>query len=82
MKPSRSFASDNNAVVHPEVLAAISRANAGHVVGYGDDPFTASAVLKLAMLYVYVQHMLNTFDSRLSSMPMELDDVENSGDRV
>jgi len=39
MKPSRSFASDNNAVVHPEVLAAISRANAGHVVGYGDDPF-------------------------------------------
>ena len=46
MKPSRSFASDNNAVVHPEVLAAISRANAGHVIGYGDDPFTASAVLK------------------------------------
>jgi threonine aldolase len=46
MKPSRSFASDNNAVVHPEVLAAISRANAGHVVGYGDDPFTASAVVK------------------------------------
>ena len=46
MKPSRSFASDNNAVVHPDVLAAISRANAGHVVGYGDDPFTASAVVK------------------------------------
>lgn len=46
MKPSRSFASDNNAVVHSEVLAALSRANSGHVVGYGDDPYTASAVQK------------------------------------
>ena len=46
MKPSRSFASDNNANIHPEVLEAISRANRGHVVGYGDDPYTASAVEK------------------------------------
>ena len=44
MKPSRSFASDNNATVHPEVLEAIRRANYGHVVGYGDDPHTESAV--------------------------------------
>ncbi len=46
MKPSRSFASDNNAVVHPEVLEAIGRANEGHTVGYGDDPYTESAVAK------------------------------------
>jgi len=46
MKPKRSFASDNNAVIHPEVLEAIRRANDGHVVGYGDDPYTASAVAK------------------------------------
>src|SRR5271154_2551649 len=46
MKPSRSFASDNNAVVHPEVLEAIRRANQGHVVGYGDDPHTESAVAR------------------------------------
>lgn len=46
MKPSRSFASDNNAVVHPEVMEAIGRANQGHVVGYGDDPYTESAVRK------------------------------------
>ena len=46
MKPSRSFASDNNAVVHPEVLEAIRRANEGHVVGYGDDPYTESAVAR------------------------------------
>ena len=44
MKPSRSFASDNNAGVHPEVLKAVSAVNEGHVVGYGDDPHTASAV--------------------------------------
>jgi threonine aldolase len=44
MKPPRSFASDNNAGVHPEVLKAIAAANVGHVVGYGDDPYTDSAV--------------------------------------
>jgi threonine aldolase len=46
MKPIRSFASDNNAGVHPQVLDALARANAGHVVGYGDDPYTARAVAK------------------------------------
>ena len=44
MKPSRSFASDNNAGVHPEVLKALAAVNEGHVVGYGDDPYTASAI--------------------------------------
>src|ERR1700678_4231719 len=46
MKPSRSFASDNNATVHPEVLEAIGRANQGHAVGYGDDSQTEAAVAK------------------------------------
>jgi threonine aldolase len=45
-KPIRSFASDNNAGVHPEILEAIARANQGHVVAYGDDPYTRSAVAK------------------------------------
>ncbi len=45
-KPIRSFASDNNAGVHPEVLEAIARVNHGHVVAYGDDPYTRSAVAK------------------------------------
>src|SRR5215813_828514 len=40
----RSFASDNNAGVHPEVIEAIRAANEGHVVAYGDDPFTERAV--------------------------------------
>ena len=43
---ARSFASDNNAGVHPEVLEAIARANQGHVVAYGDDPYTRSAIAK------------------------------------
>src|SRR5215471_752644 len=45
-KIGRSFASDNNAGVHPEVLDAIVHANQGHVVAYGDDPFTRSAIAK------------------------------------
>ena len=44
--PTRSFASDNNAGVHPEVLEAIARANQGHVVAYGDDDYTRSAIAK------------------------------------
>ena len=43
-KPSRSFASDNNAGVHSEVIEAIAAANAGHVIAYGDDPYTARAI--------------------------------------
>ena len=40
----RSFASDNNAGVHPEVIEAIRAANEGHVIAYGDDAFTGRAV--------------------------------------
>jgi threonine aldolase len=46
MKPARSFASDNNAGIHPEILKAISQANVGHVVGYGADPYTETVVAK------------------------------------
>jgi threonine aldolase len=45
-KPIRSFASDNNAGIHPEVFEAIAHANQGHVVAYGADPYTRSAVAK------------------------------------
>lgn len=37
----RSFASDNYAGVHPEVMAALARVNVGHQVAYGDDEVTA-----------------------------------------
>ena len=38
-----AFASDNNAGVHPEVLAALTAANAGHVRSYGHDALTERA---------------------------------------
>lgn len=40
----RSFASDNNAGVHPEIVEAIRAVNEGHVVAYGDDDVTARVV--------------------------------------
>lgn len=40
----RTFASDNNAGVHPEIMQAITDANAGYAIGYGDDPITAKAI--------------------------------------
>jgi threonine aldolase len=42
-----SFASDNNSGVHPKVLEAIARANAGHAPAYGNDGHTARAVALL-----------------------------------
>jgi threonine aldolase len=46
LQPARGFASDNNAGVHPEILQALARVNQGHVIAYGDDPYTRSAVAK------------------------------------
>ena len=45
-KPRRSFASDNNAGVHPKILKALAAANEGHVVAYGDDGYTQAAIKK------------------------------------
>jgi len=41
VSPKRSFASDNYAGVHPDVMAAMERVNVGHQVAYGDDEITA-----------------------------------------
>jgi threonine aldolase len=46
MRPARSFASDNNAGIHPKILKAVAHANTGHAVGYGDDPYTQAAVAR------------------------------------
>src|SRR5579862_2963757 len=42
----RSFGSDNNAPVAPEILQAIVDANDGDAVGYGDDSWTARAIAR------------------------------------
>jgi threonine aldolase len=43
----RGFASDNNAGVHPAILEAMASVNEGHVIAYGDDPYTAEAVARI-----------------------------------
>jgi threonine aldolase len=43
MSERRGFVSDNQAGVHPEVMAAIAAANDGHAEAYGGDPWTARA---------------------------------------
>jgi threonine aldolase len=48
---SASFASDNHAGVHPAVLRALERANAGHAPAYGDDRWTLEASRRLARLF-------------------------------
>jgi threonine aldolase len=40
----RSFASDNNAGIHPLVIEAINAANDGHVIAYGGDEITARTI--------------------------------------
>ncbi len=43
---NRSFASDNNAPVHEKVMQALSEANKGDVIAYGDDIYTSDAERK------------------------------------
>ncbi len=47
----RSFGSDNNAPVAPEILQAIVDANAGDAVGYGDDAWTARATERFKAVF-------------------------------
>ena len=47
----RGFASDNNAGVHPNILRALAEVNDGHVIAYGDDPYTEKANTKLREIF-------------------------------
>lgn len=47
----RGFASDNNAPVHPQIMAAMQGVNAGHTIAYGDDPYTAEATERIRDLF-------------------------------
>ena len=49
--PTRSFASDNSAGVHPSVMAALSEANDGHALAYGNDRWTSAAVARFRDLF-------------------------------
>lgn len=50
-KNKRGFASDNNAGVHPAILEAMNAVNDGHVIAYGDDPYTESAISKMKQIF-------------------------------
>lgn len=47
----RLFASDNCSGVHTKILDAIKDANFGHVISYGDDPFTGQLKLRIKELF-------------------------------
>jgi len=49
--PSRAFASDNAAGAHPAVLHAISAANEGHALAYGDDDHTRECSARFRELF-------------------------------
>ena len=44
----RGFASDNNSGVHPDVMEQIVSVNRGHVMGYGGDHYTSTALEMLS----------------------------------
>jgi threonine aldolase len=46
LSPRRTFASDNYAGVHSDILRALTDANMGHAASYGDDPYTEQAILR------------------------------------
>jgi threonine aldolase len=56
--PARSFASDNFAAAHPAVLEAVARANEGHAVAYGDDPWTKACEAAFGELFGDVTTLL------------------------
>lgn len=49
--PSRAFASDNAAGAHPAVLRALSEANGGHALAYGDDDHTRECSTRFRELF-------------------------------
>lgn len=49
--PRCAFASDNAAGAHPAVMDALLRANEGHVLAYGSDPYTAESEARFRDLF-------------------------------
>ncbi len=49
--PACSFASDNAAGAHPSVVEAVVRANVGHTLAYGSDPYTDEALARFRDLF-------------------------------
>jgi len=67
----RSFASDNNSGIHPQIIQAIIGANQGHAVGYGDDEWTSKADSIFRMIFgedVQPYYVFNGTGSNLTAL--------------
>lgn len=75
----KSFASDNNAGVHPQILDAIARANSGSAQAYGQDVWTTEAENALrqhfgddcAVFFVLLGTAANVLSMRALTKPWE-----------
>lgn len=76
----RSFASDNNSSVHPKVMDALLQTNTDHAFGYGEDPWTETAVSKVKeqfarpceVLFVFNGTGSNTMALQLMTRPYHI----------
>lgn len=50
-QPNKTFASDNYAGVHPDIMDALMKANVGHASSYGADTYTAEATSLFKSLF-------------------------------
>jgi threonine aldolase len=79
MTMQKSFGSDNHSGVHPDVLAAIAKANIGHMPAYGGDAVTKSATKlfqdtfhnRAEVFFVFTGTAANTLSIRASCRPFE-----------
>lgn len=62
MTQTRSFASDNFSGVHPEVMDALLKANQGHAMAYGGDPYSEAAIAKFKALFGEDTEVFFTFN--------------------
>ena len=61
MGTGKDFTSDNAAGAAPAVIEAMSRANSGTALAYGDDPYTAELQIKLAEIFEHDVTVLPMF---------------------
>lgn len=79
--PKCSFASDNAAGAHPLVIEELARANQGHALAYGDDPWTRQAADQFNELFGRPVSTLLTLNGTGSNV-LALASVLRPGDAV
>jgi len=62
--PYQSFASDNAAGAHPQVIEALRAANAGGALAYGQDPWTTRSAERFRALFEADVEVFYTYGGR------------------